>query len=296
MFSPPSSQERPNKAASSFPDNTHLRGNKSRHRASFCASEFMDLLFITYTFNPVKLYRQVFAVRSHSRSRAHTDSEVSPAKLFCPVVEGFEILCPAGLEVGGTCAASTAPVCNAETASSRSLIPTTSPLVILETPRRETAALFIPLPFERMWSVFTKSYFLSVRATVLVCMLREGGSLLICCLLCCVPALLPPPPLLPPVPFAPSPRSQVWPEGSPSILTGVSKEVSVAILFSTPSLPEQRCCTKQPAAGLVFVFSYSPEHLPHPVICSVMLHHFIPGSRPKGWNIHYESRANVLFS
>ena len=84
-----------------------------------------------------------------------------------------------------------------------------------------------------------------------------------------------------PLPSAPSPCSQVWPEGSPSILTGVSKEVSAAILFYTPSLPEQRCCTKRPAACLLIVFCYSCDHqpIPHPSICPVMLHHFIPDVR-----------------
>lgn len=66
------------------------------------------------------------------------------------------------------------------------------------------------------------------------------------------------PPPSPPPP--PSICLQVWPEGSPSILTGVSKEVSVAILFYTPSLPQQRCCAKQRAS---FCFSFLPCDL-HP--------------------------------
>lgn len=71
----------------------------------------------------------------------------------------------------------------------------------------------------------------------------------------------------PPTPsfhLLPSSCSQVWPEGSPSILTGVSKEVSVAIVLYTPSLAKQRCCTEEPAACLCFILFCTCEHPTNP--------------------------------
>lgn len=74
--------------------------------------------------------------------------------------------------------------------------------------------------------------------------------------------------------------------------------MSVAILFYTPSLPEQRCCTKQPAACFFFCFILypwpPPPPPPHPLICPVMLHHFTPGSNSKSLKTHYEGRGNVF--
>lgn len=98
-----------------------------------------------------------------------------------------------------------------------------------------------------------------------------GGSLLICRLLCCIPALLPP--------CFFHPCSQVWPEGSPSILTGVSKEVSVAMLLHTPSLTGLRCCT-EPQTAFLLIFP-------------VRVHHFIPGSHCKTMN-SYTVKEEVM--
>lgn len=89
---------------------------------------------------------------------------------------------------------------------------------------------------------------------VWVCMHRGVlANLLLALLHSCSPPLTLPYPPPPSFHLPPSSRSQVWPEGSPSILTGVSKEVSVALFFYTPSLPEQRCCTEEPAACLCFI-------------------------------------------
>lgn len=73
------------------------------------------------------------------------------------------------------------------------------------------------------------------------------------------------------------PRSQVWHEGSPSILTGVSKEVSVSVLFSIPSPPEQRLNIRYTAC-LFFVFRYPPLTTTPPSSFH-LLHHFVAGSR-----------------
>lgn len=207
-------------------------------------------------------------------------------RTFCPVVKRFGILRCGGLEVGDPVQFPQLLFVMQRQKLSSSLSLSLSPFTLLS--RHITLSHWGEAMLGNGHLVHPSAVWTHVECIHEVMLLSvrvwlcgsacTGGSLLICCLLCCTPALLPPSP-------PPSPCSQVWPEGSPSILTGVSKEVSVAILFYTPSLPEQRCCTKQPAACFFFCFILYPwpphPPPPHPFICPVMLHHFIPGSNSK---------------